>query len=581
MVNDSIARLAAELADRYAIERELGSGGMATVYLARDLRHGRRVAVKILRPELAAAIGGGRFLSEIKTTANLQHPHILGLIDSGEAAGLLYYVMPFVEGESLRERLDREKQLPIAEGIRIATEVASALDYAHRHGVIHRDVKPENILLHDGSALVADFWIALAATKAGGTRLTETGVSVGTPSYMSPEQVSAERELDARTDVHALGAVTYEMLTGEPPFAGATMQAVFAKLMTETPKPPSVLRKSVPQALEAAVMRALEKLPADRFESAAEFADAIGAKPATLPPGAVGPAPRARWNRLLLGALWAASLAAAYVLARRPLSTTTLAPTRRWNITLPQSAPVALQGPSLALGWPTSIALSPGGDQLAYAAPRGNSTILAVRPLDGDSVMLVPGTEGAYLPFFSPDRKWIGFFSGNLLRKVSASGGSPVTLTQVDRITGASWVSNDRILVLENEGFDLRWISASGAVADSTVNLATQFGTPEMLEGGAWAVGQLSSGQLALLSLADGTEMAITRRGVLPMTAVRQSDLLFGTSPHWLKSGYLVYAAGDGMLMAVPFDGARRRVLGEPAPLMSGVRMESGFGYGE
>src|SRR5690348_12773155 len=216
------SRLAAALAGRYRIERELGAGGMATVYLAHDLRHERRVAIKLLRPELAAVIGAERFLGEIRTTANLQHPHILPLFDSGAADAFLYYVMPYVEGESLRARLSREKQLPIGEAVRLGGEIASALDYAHRHGVIHRDIKPENILLHEGTALVADFGIALAVSSAGGNRLTETGLSIGTPQYMSPEQAMGDRDLDARSDIYSLGAVLYEMLVGDPPFLGST-----------------------------------------------------------------------------------------------------------------------------------------------------------------------------------------------------------------------------------------------------------------------------------------------------------------------------------------------------------------------
>src|SRR5215213_8021449 len=208
---------------------------MATVYLGYDVRHDRRVAVKVLRPELAAVIGAERFLAEIKLTANLQHPHILPLFDSGEADGYLFYVMPFIQGETLRDRLTREKQLPIADAVRITTEVASALDYAHRHGVVHRDIKPENVLLHDGQALVADFGIALAASKAGGSRMTETGMSLGTPHYMSPEQAMGQREITPRSDVYALGAMTYEMLLGEPPFTGPTAQSIVAKVMTEKP----------------------------------------------------------------------------------------------------------------------------------------------------------------------------------------------------------------------------------------------------------------------------------------------------------------------------------------------------------
>ena len=234
------------LADRYAIESEIGEGGMATVYLARDLKHNRSVAVKVLRPELAAVLGGERFLTEIQTTANLQHPHILPLFDSGETDGFLFYVMPFVEGESLGELLDREKQLPVEEAVRIAKAVASALDYAHRHDVIHRDIKPENILLHDGEPVVADFGIALAVSAAGGGRLTETGLSLGTPHYMSPEQATADRSLTARSDVYSLGCVLYEMLTGDPPHTGPTAQAILMRILTEEPRSVTDIRRSVP-----------------------------------------------------------------------------------------------------------------------------------------------------------------------------------------------------------------------------------------------------------------------------------------------------------------------------------------------
>jgi serine/threonine-protein kinase len=223
-----IERLNAALTNRYRIERELGAGGMATVYLAQDLRHERQVALKVLKPELGAVLGVERFLSEIKVTANLQHPNLLPLFDSGEADGLLFYVMPYVPGESLRQRLDREKQLPIDETVRIAVAVGSALDFAHRHGVVHRDLKPENILLQDGQPVVADFGIALAVSNAGGTRVTQTGLSLGTPQYMSPEQASGDRAVDARSDIYSLAAMTFEMIAGEPPHTGPTVQAVIA-----------------------------------------------------------------------------------------------------------------------------------------------------------------------------------------------------------------------------------------------------------------------------------------------------------------------------------------------------------------
>ena len=261
--------------ERYRVERELGQGGMATVYLAEDLRHGRKVAIKVLHPELSAVIGGGRFLAEIKVTANLQHPHILGLIDSGEADGQLYYVMPYVAGESLRARLSRERQLPVEEALRLAREVASALDYAHRQGVVHRDIKPENTLLQDGAALVADFGIALAVQQAGGSRITQTGMSLGTPAYMSPEQAMGERDIGPRSDVYALGAMTYEMLAGEPPFTGPNSQSIVAKVLTEPPPSLRAKRPTVPAVAESAILTALQKLPADRWGSAREFGDAL------------------------------------------------------------------------------------------------------------------------------------------------------------------------------------------------------------------------------------------------------------------------------------------------------------------
>ena len=270
---DRLSQLTTALADRYRIERELGAGGMATVYLAHDLRHDRPVAIKVLHPELAAALGGERFLSEIKTTARLQHPHILPLLDSGAADGQLFYVMPYVSGETLRSRLERERQLPIADAVRIARETADALSAAHALGIIHRDIKPENILLQGGHALVADFGIALAVQSAGGQRMTQTGLSLGTPQYMSPEQAMGEKSVDARSDVYALGAVTYEMLAGEPPFTGGTVQAIVAKLLTDPARPLTQLRKSVPDHVEAAVLGALEKLPADRIASAAMSPD--------------------------------------------------------------------------------------------------------------------------------------------------------------------------------------------------------------------------------------------------------------------------------------------------------------------
>ncbi len=326
-MEDLLERLKSALAGRYSIERELGSGGMATVYLARDLKHERNVAVKVLRPELAAVLGAERFLREIRVTANLQHPHILPLYDSGSADTFLYYVMPYVEGETLRHCLKRKKQLSIEEAIRIAEQVAAALAYAHRQGIIHRDIKPENILLHEGAATVADFGIALAVRAAGGPRLTETGLSLGTPEYMSPEQATADRELDCGSDIYSLACVLYEMLAGQPPHTGPNTQAIIARLIMERPMPLRTIRDTVPRGVDRAVMQALAKVPADRFATADEFATSLRvgmaerasevAELVAARPGVAIPAtfpPLSTSERLWLGLSGAAALAAYFAL---------------------------------------------------------------------------------------------------------------------------------------------------------------------------------------------------------------------------------------------------------------------------
>jgi tetratricopeptide (TPR) repeat protein/tRNA A-37 threonylcarbamoyl transferase component Bud32 len=280
-MSDSIARLNSALAGRYIVQREAGEGGMARVYLAEDVKHGRRVALKVLKPELAAQVGAERFLAEIRTTANLQHPHILPLFDSGEADGFIYYVMPFVEGETLREYLDRVKQLPVDEAVRIARAIAAALQSAHDHGVVHRDIKPANILLSSGEPLVMDFGIALGVEGAGDTRMTETGLSLGSPRYMSPEQATGDQKVMANSDVYALGCVLYEMLLGEPPHVGSTTRSILTKVLTEAPRSPRELRASIPPHVDAAVLRALQKIPADRFGSAGDFRRALADPDAT------------------------------------------------------------------------------------------------------------------------------------------------------------------------------------------------------------------------------------------------------------------------------------------------------------
>ena len=316
MITDHLDQPRAALADRYRIERELGQGGMAIVYLARDVKHDRDVALKVLRPELAAVLGRERFLNEIRVTARLEHPHIVTLIDSGEAQGALWYVLPLIRGESLRARLAREPQLPIDDALTITRQIAAALDHAHAQGVIHRDIKPENILLHEGEAMLTDFGIALAVKEAAGSRLTETGLSLGTPQYMSPEQATGDRALDARSDVYSLAAVLYEMLAGEPPHTGPTVQSVIAKLMTERPTRLRTVRDAVSPQVDDAVARALAKTPVDRFATAGSFARALSA------PSPMGAAPRRRIRRrtALLVALVALVIGLSPVLARRRLA---------------------------------------------------------------------------------------------------------------------------------------------------------------------------------------------------------------------------------------------------------------------
>ena len=319
--------LASALATRYRLVRLLGAGGMATVYLAEDLKHHRQVAIKVLRPEITAVVGTGRFLREIDIAANLAHPHILPLHDSGEAAGFLYYVMPYVQGESLRSRLTLEKQLPLDEALRLTRQLADALGYAHRLGIVHRDLKPENVLLEAGHAVLTDFGIAMAVTAAGAERLTNTGIVVGTPAYMSPEQAVGDSRVDARSDVYALGCILYEMLAGEPPFTGANAQAVIARKSLSVPPPLSVIRENVPDRVRLAVDRALARLPADRFGSTAAFVTALGGD-STAETVPLRKAPRKR----LAWAISAAAILLAALLVWRMGPARTQLPSTAWSL---------------------------------------------------------------------------------------------------------------------------------------------------------------------------------------------------------------------------------------------------------
>ena len=554
------AALTVALADRYGIERELGQGGMATVYLAEDLKHHRQVAIKVLRPELAAVIGADRFVREIRTIAALQHPHILGLIDSGEVNGTAYYVMPYVEGESLRDRLNRDKQLPVGDAVRIATEVAAALDYAHRHGVIHRDIKPENILLHDGNALVADFGIALAVSSAGGgTRMTETGMSLGTPTYMSPEQAMGEREIGPRSDVYALGAVTYEMLVGEPPFTGPTAQAIVARVMTEEPRSLTLQRKSVTPRVEWAIEKALEKLPADRFASAAEFSDALngrGAEPDAWATGPVRAQPvRSRW---ISAAPWAAVLLAAAVAAwgwlGRPQP-----PAPVWNyITL---------GDSLGLGSTIqSMAFSPDGRLMAFKDDRQDGLIW-IKSQDELDPVSVPGTQRGNGMTFSPDGKWLAFLADAQLRKIRLTGGTPITLADSapSQQFNVGWLSDGTLIYTGGGGNVLRRVSADGGPSSLVMADSSLAGY------GLYNIEPFPDARGVLFS-ACSSGCLTTSVHALDLRTGRQKLVVDGAFAGWyLPDGRLLYVRRDGAALAAPFDPGKLEITGPAVPVLQNV----------
>jgi serine/threonine-protein kinase len=542
---------------------------MATVYLAQDLRHDRRVAVKVLRPELSAVIGAERFLAEIKLTANLQHPHILPLFDSGEADSFLFYVMPFVDGETLRDRLRKEKQLPVADAVRIATEVASALDYAHRHGVVHRDIKPENILLHEGQALVADFGIALAASKAGGDRMTETGMSLGTPHYMSPEQAMGEREITARSDVYALGAVLYEMLTGDPPFTGSTAQAIVARVVTETPRPLLPQRHTIPPEVETAVLTALEKLPADRFGTAADFSKALSTPKytaTTLPTPTPIPAPaparveRRRWSPAMLAALAIAALATGAAL---------------WGWFRPAARPEINRFSLLFRAGeglhprPTagSMTISPDGRKIAYVGPGEGSSRLWLRELGKLRPTAIPGTEGAVSPFFAPDGKQLGFIlNGRTVRILSLEGGPPLTLSDSINSTGGDWGDDGYVYVEVDSG--MARVRATGGPLEPLYKFSRErreIGTewPHALPGGKGLLFRVRrAGQ-------PPTEFDIFVKK-LPDGEAR--PLIRGLYARYAASGHLLVVTAEGKLLAVPFDPNKLELTGAPVAILEGLR---------
>jgi Tol biopolymer transport system component len=556
------------LRDRYVVERELGPGGMATVYLAQDVRHDREVALKVLRPELAAVIGAERFLAEIKVTAHLQHPHILPLFDSGAADGFLFYVMPYVEGESLRERLNRDKQLPVEDAVRIAREVASALDYAHRHHVVHRDIKPENILLHDEQALVADFGIALAVSAAGGTRMTETGMSLGTPHYMSPEQAMGEREVTAKSDVYALGCVLYEMLVGEPPFTGPTAQAIIARVVTEEPRSITIQRKTVPAHVEVAVLRALAKLPADRFATAALFAEALDAPGAlatlrvTAPRAATKPHRAASIPSLV--AISAAALVAGIVAGRATRGAQhSAASVGRFVIT-------AGSDHRLSGGPYGTVALSPDGASLVYVALNPGGNQLYLRRMDELTASPIPGTEGGVNPFFSPDGRWITYFVGNGLKKIALAGGAPVAIQTGSLVVqGAVWLDAGTMAITPADG-SLRRLNGDGtttliAAPDSAI------GERALLPAAVLPGGHVILAMGLAQGRATGRAIAINVRS--GARKVLLEGITFGVA---YNGGYLAWVQPDGALLAAPFDIEHLAITGAPVTIAQGVRVPVG-----
>ena len=557
-----LARIGAALADRYRIERELGAGGMATVYLAHDIKHDRKVAVKVLKPELAAVLGAERFVVEIKTTASVSHPHILPLFDSGTADGFLFYVMPFIEGETLRDKLNRETQLGIDEAVKITREVADALDYAHRHGVIHRDIKPENILLHDGRPMVADFGIALAVSAAAGGRMTETGLSLGTPHYMSPEQATAEKEITARSDIYSLGSVLYEMLAGQPPHLGGSAQQIIMQIISQDATDVTEHRKAVPPHVADAVAVALQKLPADRFESAKAFADALGdertsagarragARTAT---GAAAPSSTRRTAiRVAALVLAGAALGVLAAVALRPREDAEI--TRR--LVVPFAAGDEAAVTPGAFG---SLAASPRGNVFSYAGVGANGQ-QQLRFRSWDRATLAPivlppsaccvdfspsGDSIAYLS--GPHRAWVQRLAGGAPLLVADSGVGSVS----DGLSGLDWAADGNLYVSGATGV-LR-VASDGSSTEQITRYADAGDVAftavlDVLPGAEAAV------VAVVPALTVGSDPTLITIGILDFETGRVESITRGVQATYASSGHLVIVRFNGVLAALPFD---------------------------
>ena len=541
---------------------------MATVFLAHDIKHDRDVAIKVLHPDLGAALGSERFLAEIRTTARLQHPHILPLLDSGEANGLLYYVMPYVTGESLRDRLEREEQLPINAAVAIASEIADALSSAHEMGIVHRDIKPENILLRGNHALVADFGIALAVQQAGGARMTQTGLSLGTPQYMSPEQAMGERTIGPRSDIYSLGAVAYEMLAGEPPFTGHSVQAIVAKVMTERPVPLSTIRNTVPPNVENAVMTALAKLPADRFATASEFAAALTNATASVSQTMAGrPAPKRARDPLVLG-LGAGVIALGAAVAMLAMKSSS-----------PEEAfPYRIEIPAVAEQATGTASLSPDARSIAFIGKDANQVnVLYLRKLDQLTSQQVPGAIRVAGPVFSPDGKWIAYIGGRRrIMKVPVGGGSPVTLGDVFDYGGVDWSTSGDI-VAGSGGMELgRGILQIKGTGGQITDLTKIDAADKQLSHQYPIV--LADGKTVLFTIWYG-DIEKTQLGGTTLGNGKWKKLgVAGTQAVGVLDGQLIYMRSDGTLMAVPFDAGNLTAKGEAKPLQDSVRIREAAG---
>jgi serine/threonine-protein kinase len=565
-------RLNAALAGRYLIERHLGEGGMASVYLCADLKHDRHVALKLLKPELSAVLGGDRFVQEIKTTAALQHPHILPLFDSGVADGFLFYVMPFIDGETLRDKLSRETQLGVDEALRIAQEVLDALHYAHENGIVHRDVKPENILLHGGHAMVADFGIALAVSAAAGGRMTETGLSLGTPHYMSPEQATAEKEITPRSDVYSLASVLYEMLAGQPPHVGGPAQQVIMRIITEQCRPVSEFRKNVPPNVVAALEKALEKLPADRFDSAKAFSEALdnpGFTTTTLGTEATTGHPgRARnFTRpfIAVSALAAVTTVAALWGWLRPAPEPMVS---RYRTMLWDTAQVR---PGLVA---SGVAISPDGGTVVFRDNTGTGRRLFAKQRDQLEATAVTGTDDAIVaPRFSPDGAWIAFVTGDgKLKKVPRGGGASVVLADsanTGNPSSVAWLDDGTILYVD-QGYGLRGVGQDGGTARQI------WQQPDLADTTTRAVvnvAGLPGGKRALITACTNV-CAKSDLRVLDLETLESTVLVPDVLAAWsLPGGLVAFVRKDGGMLAAPLDVGAARFKRPPVPMLDGVRV--------